>query len=175
MSVEQLSQILWAAYGVTSPRSNSLLIKGGMRTAPSAAGLYPLEIYVMVGNVKGVEVGAYKYISQDHKIVRTIDKDIREELGEAAFGQASVINAPITLVYCAVFCRTTGKNSDRDKERYVFLEAGHSAQNVYLQAGALRLGACAVGAVKDEKICEALKLPAEEKPIYMMPVGYFYD
>ena len=174
MSIEQLSQILWAAYGVTNPKTPNLL-RGGLRTTPSAGGLYPLEIYVAVGNVEGVEVGVYKYISQDHTIVRTIDKDIREELGEAAFGQGSIKCAPVTLVYCAIFGRTTGKYGARGNERYVFMEIGHFAQNVYLQAEALRLGACSIGAMLDEKICETLKPAAEEKPLCLMPVGYFYD
>ncbi len=79
LTVDQLSQILWAAYGVTKPRSDYPFLRGGLRTAPSAGALYPLEIYVLVGKVNGIEPGLYRYVSQDHKIVRTINKDLRKK------------------------------------------------------------------------------------------------
>ena len=172
LSAEQLSQILWAAYGITEPIPERPSLRGGLRTAPSAGALYPLEIYVAVGNVTGIEPGVYKYVSQEHKIVRTIDKDIREELSAAVLGQAAIKDAPITVVYSAVFSRTTGKYGKRGRERYVFIELGHSAQNVYLQAEALHLGACAIGAFTDSSVSKLLQLPKEEEPLYVMPVGY---
>jgi len=172
ISAEQLSQILWAAYGITEPRPNPLL-RGGLRTAPSAGALFPLEIYVAVGNVKGIETGLYKYVSQEHKIVRTIDKDIRAELSAAALNQAMVRNAPITVVYTAVFGRVVERYGDRGRERYVFMEIGHSAQNVYLQAEALGLGTCAIAAFTDSRVSGLLNLAEEEKPLYLMPTGYF--
>ena len=171
LSAEQLSQILWAAYGITEPVPEPSL-RGGLRTTPSAGATYPLEIYVVVGNVAGIEAGAYKYVSREHKIIRTIDKDIREELSAAALGQAMLRDAPITVVYSAVFSRILGRYGERGRERYVFMELGHSAQNVYLQAEALRLGACAVGAFTDKRVSRLLQLPAEENPLYLIPVGY---
>jgi hypothetical protein len=80
LSAEQLSQILWAAYGITETIADHSFLRGGLRTTPSAGALYPLEIYVAVGNVTGIEAGVYKYVSQEHKITRIIDKDIRNEL-----------------------------------------------------------------------------------------------
>jgi SagB-type dehydrogenase family enzyme len=167
LSAEQLSQILWAAYGITESR-------GGLRTTPSAGALYPLEIYVIVGNVSGIEAGVYKYIPQEHKITRTVAADIRNELSSAALGQTMVRDAPVTIVYCAVFGRITGRYGPRGRERYVFMEIGHSAQNVYLQAEALQLGTCAIGAFTDSGVSELLQLPAEEEPLYLMPVGYYH-
>ena len=172
LSAEQLSQILWAAYGITEPMPGHQQLRGGLRTTPSAGALYPLEIYVVAGNVTGIETGVYKYISQEHKIIRIIDKDIREELSAAALGQAMVREAPVTVVYSAVFRRTTGIYGERGRERYVFIELGHSAQNIYLQAEALHLGTCAIGAFADSKVSELLQLSAEEEPLYLMPVGY---
>jgi len=173
LSIDQLSQILWAAYGVTHPRTDIPSLRGGLRTAPSAGALYPLEIYAIVGNVKGIEAGVYKYVSQEHKITRTISKDVRAELAAAALGQAMIRDAPVTIAYSAIFSRTTGRYGERGRERYVFIEVGHSAQNVYLQAEGLQLGTCAIGAFIDDKVKEALQLPKEEEPLYLMPVGYF--
>ncbi|MCL2726974.1 MAG: SagB/ThcOx family dehydrogenase [Bacteroidales bacterium] len=174
ISAEQLSQILWAAYGVTFPRTDREFLRGGLRTAPSAGALYPFEIYAVVGKVKGIEPGVYRYISQEHKLVRTIETDVRAELRAAALGQAMVEEAPVTVAYSAIFSRMTGKYGDRGRERYVCMDLGHSAQNIYLQAGALRLGACAIGAFVDDRVSQVLQLPQEEEPLYLMPVGHYY-
>ena len=164
LSAEQLSQILWAAYGISDGSR--------LRTTPSAGALYPLEIYAVIGNVTGIEAGVYKYDALEHKIIRTMDGDLREELSAAALNQKMIKEAPITVVYTAVFSRITERYGERGRERYVFMEIGHSAQNVYLQAEALGLGTCAVGAFTDSRVSELLELPTEEEPFYLMPVGY---
>ena len=175
LSADQLSQILWAAYGITAPKPDRPFLRGGFRTAPSAGGLYPFEIYVVIGDVKEIAPGVYKYDSQEHKIVQTIDKDIRAELCLAALGQKMVEEAPVTVFYGAIFSRMTGKYGERGRERYVCMDLGHSAQNIYLQAEALHLGTCAIGAFIDSKVSEVLQLPEEEEPLYLMPVGYYYE
>jgi SagB-type dehydrogenase family enzyme len=174
ISAEELSQILWAAYGVTDPKPNRPHLRGGLRTAPSAGALYPFEIYVAIGKVKGIASGVYKYLSEEHKIIRTIDKDIREELCIAALGQNMVREAPVTVIYSAIFSRMTDKYGNRGRERYVCMDLGHSAQNIYLQAETLYLGTCAIGAFIDANVSEVLQLPAEEEPLYLMPVGHYY-
>ena len=168
ISAEQLSQILWAAYGITNPTQ-----RGGLRTAPSAGAVYPLEIYAIVGKVEGIEAGVYKYIAKEHKIIRIIEKDIREELSVAALRQESINKAPATIFYSAIYSRMTERYGDRGSERYVCMDLGHSAQNVYLQAEALNLGTCAVGAFSDDKVAEILQLTGEEKPLYLMPIGHY--
>jgi len=172
ISAEQLSQILWAAYGITSPNPHPSL-RGGLRTAPSAGATFPLEIYAVVGNVLGIEPGVYRYISESHKIVRVIDRDVRRELAEAALGQRMVSEAPASVFFSAVFSRTTGVYGERGR-RYVYMEIGHSAQNVYLQAEALGLGTCAIGAFTDGRVGQLLELPANEEPLYLMPIGYLH-
>ena len=172
LSAKQLSQILWAAYGITEPIDDNPALRGGLRTSPSAGALYPLEIYVVVGGVTGIEPGVYKYMPEENKIIRTVDRDIRAELTEAALGQSMVKDAPITVVYTAVFQRITQRYGERGRQRYVYMEIGHSAQNVYLQAEALGLGTVAVGAFHDGRVSELLDLPKEEEPLYLMPVGY---
>ena len=166
LTIEQLSQLLWAAYGISDGNR--------LRTAPSAGALYPLEIYVAVGNVIGIEPGLYRYIPQAHKIVRTLDRDIRADLSVAALNQTMVRDAPIVIIYTAVFDRVASRYGERGLQRYVFMEIGHSAQNVYLQATALGLGTCAIGAFVDERVSEILELPADEAPLYIMPIGYYY-
>ena len=163
---KQLSQILWAAYGVSDPR--------GLRTAPSAGALYPLEIFVVIGNVTGIEVGVYRYIPREHKIVRTSEDDIRQDLAQLAWGQTFIQDAPIIIIYTGIFSRTTGRYGEEQGRVYVYMEVGHSAQNIYLQAETLGLGTCAVGAFMDNNINLLLGIPAdsEEELLYLMPVGY---
>ena len=168
LPAEQLSQILWAAYGITMPIPDHPLTRGGLRTTPSAGATYPLEMYVVVGNIPGIEAGVYKYLSREHTIIRTINKDIRKELSAAALGQRMVRDAPATVVYSAVFGRTAERYGERGRDRYVFIELGHSAQNVYLQAEALNLATCAIGAFTDSRVSGLLQLPAEEEPLYLI-------
>ena len=174
ISLEQLSQILWAAYGITYPIPDAHPgLRGGLRTTPSAGATFPLEVYVVVGNVEGLEPGVYKYVSEEHKLVRVIEGDIRNELSTAAFGQRMVREAPASVFYSAVFNRITGRYGERGI-LYAYIELGHSAQNVYLQVEALGLGTVAIGAFIDEMVGQILNLPDYEVPLYIMPIGYFY-
>jgi len=172
VSLENISQILWAAYGITLPNTDYPFLRGGFRTAPSAGGLYPLEIYIAVGKVHGLAPGLYKYVPDGHKILKIIDGDVRSELCVAALGQPMIREAPVSIVYTAVFSRTTSKYGQRGRERYVCIDLGHSAENVYLQVEALGLGTCAAASFSDEKMSEVLQLPKEEEPLYIMPIGY---
>ena len=171
LSIQQLSQILWSAYGITLSIPDSP--RGGLRTTPSAGALFPLEIYVIVGNVNGIDAGVYRYISEEHKIVQVMYGDVREELSEAALGQIMVKEAPASIFYSAVFERMTGLYGERGI-KYVYIEIGHSAQNVYLQAEALGLGTCAIGAFTNDSVRQILNLPDDEEPLYLMPIGYYY-
>jgi len=173
ISAEQLSQILWAAYGITQARPDSPQLRGGLRTTPSAGALYPLEIYVIIGNVADIEPGVYRYIADGHMIVRVVDGDVRSEVGAAALGQRMIREAPVTVFYSAVYSRMTGRYGDRGI-MYTHMEVGHSAQNVYLQVEALGLGTVAVGAFSDDRVRRVLNLPDDESPLYLMPIGHFY-
>ncbi|MCL1877714.1 MAG: SagB/ThcOx family dehydrogenase [Defluviitaleaceae bacterium] len=170
LSAEQLSQILWATYGITEPRPDAP--RGGLRTTPSAGALFPLEIYVVIGNVEGIEPGVYRYISEENKIVQVISGDVRSSLAAAALGQRSVQNAPAILAISADFEIMLPRYGERGI-MYIYIEVGHSAQNVYLQAEALGLGTVAVGAFIDDQVAEVLNLPENETPLYLMPFGYF--
>ncbi len=165
ISAEQISQILWAAYGMSGV---------DLRTAPSAGALYPLELYLLAGNVLDIEPGVYKYNPPGHKIIRVIYRDIKSELSMAAFNQLMINTSPACLVYCAVYSRSTRRYGDRGFERYVCMDLGHSAQNVYLQTEAMGLGTCAVGAFNDLEVKTIMQLPEDEDPLYLMPIGKYH-
>ena len=162
LSLEQLSQLLWAAQGITS--------KNGLRTAPSAGALYPIEIYVVVGKVKELETGIYKYDCKSHTLSLIEIGDKRQELSSASLGQDPVANGMIDIVICGVFKRTSAKYGARAK-RYVFMEAGHVAQNIYLMGTSLGLGTVVIGAFDDVSVKKVIKARPEELPLYVMPVG----
>jgi len=162
LTTAEVSQLLWAAQGVTS--------RDGLRTAPSAGALYPLELYLVVGAAQGLEAGIYKYVPDGHKLVRRVSGEHRRGLAAAALGQECVADAAVVLVFTAVERRTTRKYGGRGA-RYIHIEIGHAAQNVLLQATALGLGAVVVGAFDDARVAELLNLPSGEAPLYLMPLG----
>lgn len=162
LTLEEVSQLLWAAQGVTA--------EWGGRTAPSAGALYPLETYLVVGNVENLAPGVYKYKPERHELVKVKDDDVREELAEASLGQSWVKEGAIDIVIAAVYERTTRKYGDRGV-RYVHMEAGHAAQNICLQATALDLGIVTVGAFHDEQVKNILGMARDETPLYVIPVG----
>jgi SagB-type dehydrogenase family enzyme len=157
LSMEELSQLLWAAQGVTS--------EAGARTAPSAGGLYPIELYVVT------PAGHYHYDAPSHALDVLGDDDLRAFLGEAALSQEAVADAPAVVVITAVYSRTEAKYGER-AERYVHLEAGHAAQNLLLQAVALELAAVPIGAFHDDEVQDLLGIPDDHAPLYLIPVGH---
>ena len=162
LTLRELSQLLWAAQGVTAPT--------GYRTAPSAGALYPLSVYVVVGNVASVSAGIYTYEPSLHQLDSVRNGDARRELSAAALGQDWIQHAPVSLIIAAAYHRTTTKYGDRGR-RYVQMEAGHAAQNIYLQAAALDLGTTVVGAFRDERVKSVLGMREKEDPLSILPVG----
>jgi SagB-type dehydrogenase family enzyme len=157
ISSSELSQLLWAAQGVTSSQ--------GFRTAPSAGALYPLEIYAV--NATGV----YHYNPVNHSVTRTAPANAQEKLFQVALNQNAVKQAPSKLVIMGVYGRVAVKYGDR-AERYVHLEAGHAAQKVLLECSSLGLGAVPVGAFDDALVREAIRVPADYQPLYIIPIGH---
>jgi len=162
MSLSDVSQLLWAAQGATGA--------GGKRTAPSAGALYPLDVYVVAGNVTGLPAAIYAYEPNKHELRMIAEGDARTELSKAARGQASAKDAPAVLVISAVYERTTAKYGERGI-RYVHMEAGHAAQNVYLQAAARNLGTVVMGAFDDDGVRRVMRMKDHGQPLYLMPVG----
>ena len=162
LPLADLGQLLWAAQGVTDRR--------GYRTAPSAGALYPLELYVVAGNVEGLRPGVYRYDAGQHVLRTTQSGDRRRQLRAAALDQEYIEGAAAVLVITAVYARTAARYGDR-AARYVHMESGHAAQNVYLQAVARDLATVLVGAFQDGLVQEALGLPSDHEPLGLMPVS----
>ena len=126
----------------------------------------------MVGKQGVAELteGVYHYLPQTHSLERTLEGDLRQTLARLSVEQMFIAEAPASLLITAEYERTTKKYGERGL-RYVHMEAGHVAQNVYLQAEALGLGTVTIGAFQDEEISQALKLPPSYRPLYVMPIG----
>jgi len=162
LSLTVIGQLLWAAQGISHPT--------GLRTAPSAGALYPLELYVVAGDVDGLAAGVHHYRPNGHRLTRLQGDDQRKPLAQAAHSQDCVGDAAAVMVFAAVTGRTTQKYGQRGL-RYVHMEAGHAAQNLLLQAQALELASVVVGAFRDEEVARVLQLPAEVLPLVLMPVA----
>jgi SagB-type dehydrogenase family enzyme len=157
LTLEQIGQLAWAAQGQDA--------KSRYRTVPSAGATYPLELFVVN------EQGFFHYLPGKHALEKLAGQDLRSALATAAWGQEFIEAAPLTMVFAAEFDRTTRRYGKRGI-RYVYMEAGHAAQNVHLQAEVLGLGSVAVGAFDDASVSKVLSLPINFEPVYMVVVGY---
>jgi SagB-type dehydrogenase family enzyme len=154
---EELSRLLWSLQGITA--------RDGSRAAPSAGALYPLEIYIIMGD------GLYHYEPRRHELRCLSDQDLRRPVCVASLRQESVLQAAAVFVIAAVFQRIERTYGKERGPQYVYMEVGHAAQNLMLQATALGLGSVPIGAFEDEKIARILGLPADHEPLYLVPVG----
>lgn len=166
LSIARLSQLLWAAEGVTDEAR-------GFRAAPSGGALYPLDLYAVVGDggVEGLAPGVYRYHSTGHTIELVKKGDCRKEVASAANGQMWMAQAPVCFVITAEYERITGKYGERG-QRYAQIEVGHVGENIMLQAGALGMGAGIVGAFNDASVAAAIKAAKGHEPLIIIPVGY---
>ena len=158
LSLKEISQLLFAGQGITNKYP-------AFRAAPSAGATYPLELFVATKD------GIYRYIPKGHKLEQIEEKDIRTDLAKAALGQASISEAPVNIIICAEYKRTSKRYGER-ATRYVHIEAGHVAENILLQAVALTLGGVPIGAFYDDKVKLVLDLPEELDPLYIIPIGH---
>jgi SagB-type dehydrogenase family enzyme len=164
LKLEALSRILWATYGIT---------ERNRRVVPSAGATYPVEVYVFVKNVEGLNPGIYKYNEREHSLILVKDGDYSRELARACLDQNWVREAPVNIVITAVHSRTTEWYGDRGF-RYIYMEAGHIGQNIYLMAVEAGLGTVAVGAFKDEEVADLIGLGEEYLILYVFPIGTPY-
>jgi SagB-type dehydrogenase family enzyme len=169
----QLSQILWSAQGITGTR--------GFRAAPSAGATYPLEIFVFIGKQaviaseakqapQELQAGIYHYEADSHSLTLHKSGDLRPDLARATLDQEYIIAAPVDIVICALYHRTSHRYGTRG-DRYVHIEVGHVGENIHLQAVALGLATVEVGAFDDEEVRKVLGVDEQIKPLYVMPVG----
>ena len=156
IELEKISQVLWAGQG-----------KGiHYRTVPSAGATYPLEIYVVLK-----KKGIFHYNLKNHTLIRKQEGEFSEPLANASGHQYFIHEAPLNIVICAEYKRTCNRYGERGI-RYVFIEVGHCAQNIHLQAVALDLGSVPIGAFNDKKVKRVLNLPDKIEPLYIIPIGY---
>lgn len=163
LTIPEVSQLLWAAQGITEKNS-------GLRTAPSAGATYPLEVYLLSSNVKELSQGLYKYNPQEHSLKFITEGDKRSDISNAALKQGSIEKSSAIIILTAVYERTSARYGNRT-ERYVNMEIGHAGQNIYLQAVSLGLGTVMIGAFNDDSLKKVLNLPENEYPLAIYPLG----
>ncbi len=162
LSLQTIGDCLWAAQGSNDP--------GGLRTAPSAGALYPLELILVAGNVTDLPAGIYRYWPQSHQLRQRSATDVRAAVATAALEQAWIATAGAIVIVAAVPERTMVKYGERGI-RYVQIEAGHAAQNLLLQAAARGIAAATVGAFDDRRLAEIGELGPGERPLLILPLG----
>jgi SagB-type dehydrogenase family enzyme len=166
VDLEQLSYLLWASTGIQRT-------EGGheFRTAPSAGALYPIETYVAANNVDGLAEGVYHYAIRGHLLEQIRGGDYSRAVAEAALGQSVCAEAALVLIWTAIFRRSKWKYGER-AYRYIYLDAGHMAQNLALAAVSLGLGSCQVGALYDDELNRIVEVDGtSESVIYTSAVG----
>ncbi|MCK5134059.1 MAG: SagB/ThcOx family dehydrogenase [Candidatus Sabulitectum sp.] len=162
LSLSEVSQVLWAAQGITA--------RDRLRTAPSAGALYPLQIYLVAERVDSLSPGIYLYLPGSDSIEHIAAGCFLDTLAEASLKQMWMRDAQAMVVITANFDIVTDVYGSRGI-RYVYMEAGHVSQNIYLQCVPLGLGTTAVGAFNDEAVAAILQLPDGGVPLYLMPFG----
>ena len=166
ISLKQVSQMLWAAQGVTTD--------WGGRTAPSAKSTYPLTVYLIANKVDGLDAGQYQYIPGELKPVHELKPIKKVELQKAIFeqlNQNSFQYAPAVILVTGNMAKMTEAMGGTPSNNSVYLEAGHVGQNLYLQAESLKLGMVVIDAFTEARIRQLVTLPASETLIYMVPFG----
>ncbi|MCK4659632.1 MAG: SagB/ThcOx family dehydrogenase [Phycisphaerae bacterium] len=157
LTLKDISQLCWAGQGITDRGR-------GYRASPSAGALFPIELYIVTAE------GVSHYQPAKHRLKPHLTGDVRQALQGAALDQDPIGQAPLCVVIAAAVERTARKYGSR-AERYCFIEAGHVAQNILLQATALKLAGVPVGAFEDVKVAKILKLPKDQRVLYLLPIG----
>ncbi|MGA2368507.1 MAG: SagB/ThcOx family dehydrogenase [Dehalococcoidia bacterium] len=157
LTLNDISQLLWAGQGITD--------SSGKRTAPSAMASYPLTLYLVAGNVEGLGPGIYTYQPDGHELARVKDGDYRESIGN----QSSIQTAPIDIVIAAHYDKL--KTSGDTGQKWAYLEGGHVAQNICLEATALNLGTVTVGGITEDQVKNVIGLAGNTGVLYVLPVG----
>lgn len=168
INLSELSYLLWCTQGVKEVISNIAT----RRTVPSAGARHALETILLINKVEGLEAGLYRYLSMEHQLgVIKRDNLIVNDIVKASFGQDFIRNSAVTFIWIAVIYRMKWRYGER-AYRYIFLDAGHVAQNLYLAARAIGCGVCAIAAFSDDELNSLLNIDGKEHfVIYMATVG----
>ncbi len=168
LSLEELSYVLYMTQGVKRTRENLATF----RTVPSAGARHPFETYLAIQSVSGLSPGLYRYLALSHELIQiNASNQFTEGLYQACLKQKMVKDAPVTFIWVADSYRTTFRYGMRGY-RYLFLDAGHVCQNLYLVAEQLSMGTCAIAAFDDQAINQLMELDGQERfVIYLAPFG----
>ncbi len=168
LTLKEVSLLLWSSNGLRVDAKSR-----ATRVIPSAGATYPLEIFLVVGedSVGNLKEGVYYYDYRGHSLKILKAGDIRGKLSEVCLGQEFISRAAVSIVICARYSRTTSFYGKRGI-RYVWMEAGHACQNIYLICASLGLGTVEVGAYNDEGVKRVLDLPGDLEVLSIMPVGH---
>jgi SagB-type dehydrogenase family enzyme len=166
INIQELSYLLWASTGIQRNENGY-----DYRTAPSAGALYPIETYLVINNVENLPQGVYHYLIKDHALEELKLGDFSYEIAKAALDQNMCTTASIVFIWSAIFNRSKCKYGQR-AFRYVYLDAGHIAQNLVLASTSLNIGSCPIAALYDEEINKIICVDGiEESVIYMSAIG----
>jgi SagB-type dehydrogenase family enzyme len=167
LSMQELSFVLWASTGIQRREHGN-----DFRTAPSAGALYPIETYLVSNNVEGLEQALYHYNIEAHALEEVKVGNFTGTIAHGALEQEMAANAPLVLIWTAVFERSKWKYGQRGY-RYVYLDAGHVAQNLALAATSIGLGSCHIGAFFDDEVNQILGVDGvAESVVYLSVVGH---
>jgi SagB-type dehydrogenase family enzyme len=180
LTLEELSFLLWASQGVREMDTEDG-ITYVMRTVPSGGNRHPMETYLSIHRVAGIENGLYRYLPLDHQLVlEKSDPDLPERVKQGSLNQNSgsaaqpyffIKEAAVVFIWSAIPYRSEWRYHVA-AARLIALDAGHICQNLYTAAGAIGAGICAVGAFDQIKMNEVLGVDGEDEfVIYMAPVG----
>ena len=148
LSMQQISQLFWSAFGVNRP--------DGKRTAPTARNCQEITLYMLTAK------GAWAYAAKENKMIQVSSKDLRKMAGRFA--------API---YIAIVSNRKLSGSTARSLHYAAMDVGYVSQNIYLAAAAMKLGTCAIGSMPDPKgLAKELKLTDSENVLLTHSVGF---
>lgn len=166
ISLDNLSQLLWASQGITGK-----IREYELRSAPSAGALYPVETYMVVNKVEGLDPGLYHYGVREHALELLEKGNLGEKLMHAGLMQPVIRDSAVTFIWSAMIKRSRWKYGQRSY-RYIYLDAGHIAQSVVMAAESLEMGCCLIGAFFDDEVNEVLKIDGEDETVvYMCAAG----
>ena len=167
LSKVDLAFLLWASTGIQR-------IEHGyeFRTTPSAGALYPIETYVVANNVEDLSEGIYHHNIKNHLLEEIKLGNFGSKLAHAALDQEMCADASVVFIWTAVFERSKWKYQQR-AYRYIYLDAGHVAQNLALASASVNCGSCQVGAFFDDEINSILNIDGlQESTICLSVVGH---
>lgn len=168
LTLEELSFLLWATQGVRQVLSPGT----AFRTVPSAGCRHALETYLLINRVKGLELGIYRYLPLEHQLLlEFVEEGLSEKMSSAVLNQRFVGRSSVIFIWTAVPYRMEWRY-DLAAHKVIALDAGHVCQNLYLAAGAIGAGTCAIAAYDQKLMDNLLRVDGEDEfTIYLAPVG----